>query len=125
MQLLVRIGHATLTALLDFGSTHNFIDTSVAKRIGLVPQATTGFRVTVVNGDRLASSGCYTDLAIGMTDEPFSITCCGLVLGSFEMVLRVQWHEALGDVLWDFHRHMLAFVCNGCRVVWSATPSSC
>jgi hypothetical protein len=113
MQLWVQIDDATIMVLLDSGSTHNFLDTTIAEHIGLAPQAATGFCVTVASGDRLDCSGCYTNLDIDITGEPFSIMCYGLALGSFEMVLGVQWLEALGLVLWDLHRCTLAFVCIG------------
>jgi hypothetical protein len=123
MQLQVQIGDATVTALLDFGSTHNFLDMAVAERIGLAPQTVTDFRVVVANGDRLACFGHYTNLDINIAGEPFSITCYGLALDSFEMVLGVQWPEALGLMLWDFYRRTLAFVCSGCRFICAADPS--
>jgi hypothetical protein len=80
----------------------------------------------VDNGDRLACSGRYTNLDINVDGEPFSITCYGLALGSFEMVLGVQWLEALSLVLWDFHRRTIAFICSGHCIVWAAdsSPSS-
>jgi hypothetical protein len=40
------------------------------------------------------------------------------------MVLRVQWLESLGLILWDFCHDTLAFVRNGRRVMWTATTSS-
>jgi hypothetical protein len=126
MQLWVQIGDATIMALLDSSSTHNFLDTAVAEHINLTPQVVIGFHVAMANGDWLACSGRYTNLDINVVGEPFSITCYGLVLGSFEMVLGIQWLEALSPMLWDFHRHTLAFVRSGHRVVWTAdsSPSS-
>jgi hypothetical protein len=35
MQVVVLVAGAPLTALLDLGSTHNFIDTDMAQRIGV------------------------------------------------------------------------------------------
>jgi hypothetical protein len=40
------------------------------------------------------------------------------------MILRVQWFESLGLILWDFCHDTLAFVRNGRRVMWTATTSS-
>jgi hypothetical protein len=72
----------------------------------------------------MASSGRYTNLSIYITGEPFCITCYGLVLDSFEMVLGVQWLEALGPVLWDFHRRVLAVVRDVHHIIWVVTPSA-
>jgi hypothetical protein len=54
--------------------------------------------------------------------ELLHIDCYGLTVGSYDMVLGVQWVEALGTILWDFSRDMLAFVRNGRRVIWKASP---
>jgi hypothetical protein len=32
--------------------------------------------------------------------------------------------ESLGPILWDFSRRTMGFVRNGCRVFWTATPTS-
>jgi hypothetical protein len=102
MQLLVTIGGATLCALLDSGSMHNFIDTVVAQHAGITFHRTTGLHAAVANGDRLSCSGRCSDLAISIADEDFHIMCYRLSLGSFDMVLGIQWLESLGPVLWDF-----------------------
>jgi hypothetical protein len=120
MQLQVDINRVRLTALVDSGSTHNFIDTDVASRVGIALYARPGLRVAVANGDRLTSPGCCQDLPIKIGDEAFSLDCYGLTLGTYDMVLGVQWLESLGPMLWDFRRRTLAFVQNGHHVVWMA-----
>jgi hypothetical protein len=54
------------------------------------------------------------------------MTCHELALGSFNMVLSVQWLESLGLILWDFGSCTLAFVRNGHRILWTtaASPTS-
>jgi hypothetical protein len=52
----VEIQGTCLTALLDFGSTHNFIKTAAA-RGGTKLCSRAGLRVAVANGDRVTSSG--------------------------------------------------------------------
>jgi hypothetical protein len=76
--------------------------------------------VAVANGDRVASSGSCTDLKINIADEPFIIACYGLSLGSYEMILGVQWIESLGPVLWDFTQRTLSFCRDGRKIHWSA-----
>jgi hypothetical protein len=123
MQVSVRVGHTTLTALLDSSSTHNFLDTVAAARAGVTFHSGNNFTVTVVNDDRVTSPGCCQQLRIAIAGEAFDITCYGLALGSFNMVLAVQWLESLGPVLWDFHRRTMAFVCEGCRILWLVATS--
>jgi hypothetical protein len=49
-------------------------------------------------------------------DEPFDIDCYRLALGTYDMVLGIQWLESLGPILWDFRNRTMAFVWNGHRV---------
>jgi hypothetical protein len=53
----------------------------------------------------------------------------GSPLGSYDMVLGVQWLESLGPMLCDFANRTIAFMRNGHHVLWTAagspTPSPC
>jgi hypothetical protein len=89
MQVVVLVAGAPLTALLDSGSTHNFIDTDTVQRIEVHLQGRSGLRVAVANGDRLTSPGSYADLQITVGEEDFHIDCYGLSLGSYDMLLGV------------------------------------
>jgi hypothetical protein len=77
-------------------------------------------RVIVANGDRITSPGSCSDLHINIDGEHFNIACYGLSLVSYNMVLRVQWLESLGPILWDFKQCTIKFVRDGHTVLWSA-----
>lgn len=100
------------------------MDNAATARAGIRLQRRAGLRVAVANGDRLDSSGCCDDLAIAISGEPFSIRCYGLALGSYDMVLGVQWLESLGPILWDFGARTLAFRRGDRTVMWSGTAAS-
>jgi hypothetical protein len=57
-------------------------------------------------------------------NERFIIDYYGLSIGSYNMVLRVQWLNSLGSVLWDFASRTIAFMRNGHHVLWTAVGSS-
>jgi hypothetical protein len=99
MQVYITIQGAVLRALLDFGSTHNFVDSEATAHVGIKFSSRAGFSVAVANGDRVASSGSCKDLKINIAGKPFIIACYGLSLGSYEMILDVQWLESLGPAL--------------------------
>lgn len=124
MQVMVLINGAHLSSLLDSCSTHNFVDSAVATRVGLPLTPQSRLHVAVANGDQVSSPGCCRDLCITIDGEPFSLDCYSLNLGSFDMLLGVQWLGSLGLILWDFSKHTIAFVHNGHRVIWSAASSS-
>jgi hypothetical protein len=104
MAILVSVNDAHLITLLDLGSTHNFIDNTTTSRAGVTLARLSGMRIAVANGDKLVSSGCCHHMAMMVHGEQFHIDCYGLPLGSFDMVLGVQWLESLGPILWDFRR---------------------
>jgi hypothetical protein len=97
------------------------MDLDTVERIGLNFGGQAGLRVTVANGERIHSPGCCKDLPITIGDESFTLDCFGIALGSYEMVLRVQWLESLGLILWDFNARTIIFVRNGHRFCWHAT----
>jgi hypothetical protein len=99
MQVFVTIYDMVLRALLDSGSTHNFVDSEVAARVGIVFSSHAGLSVAVANGDRLESAGSCTNLKILIAGDAFTIDCYGLSLGSYDMVLGVQWLESLGGLV--------------------------
>jgi hypothetical protein len=96
MQVQVSMGTTVLTMLLDSGLTHNFIDVATAEGTDIVFQGGAGLRVVVTNDNQPSSPGYCSDLAIDIGGEALSITCYGLALGSFDMVLGVQWLKSLG-----------------------------
>jgi hypothetical protein len=95
MQLHVDINGTRLLALLDSGSTHNFIDLEVAAHAGLQFGSRSGLQVAVANGGHVLSSGCCRNVSFNIGVVDFY----GLALGSYEMVLGVQWLESLGSML--------------------------
>jgi hypothetical protein len=50
----------------------------------------------MANDECIHSLGYCKNLPITIGNEPFTLDCFGLVLGSYEMVLGVQWLESLG-----------------------------
>jgi hypothetical protein len=83
------VNDAGLTALLDSGSMHNFIDTKSARRAGIHLRDDLDLHVAVANRDCLSCASRCPDLAILIGAEPFTINCYDLSLGSYEMVLGV------------------------------------
>ena len=78
MLIPVTIHGETLVALLDTGSTHNFLPESTMRRLALNPTGGEQLSVTVANGDRLCCHGLARDVPITISDEHFIITCAGI-----------------------------------------------
>ena len=102
------LGHR-LTALLDSGSTHNFVHMGLMRRMGLAT-STTKTHVTVANGDRVPCGVVARNVALHIGKEEFTISCLGIDLGGFDVILDVDYLRTLGPILWDFEDFCMAFM---------------
>ncbi|SPT16744.1 unnamed protein product [Triticum aestivum] len=118
MLLPVTIHGERLVALVDTGSTHNFLPEATMRRLALQPTGGEQLRVTVANGDRLRCHGLAWDVPITIGGEHFSITCAGIDLGCFDIILGVDFLRTLGPILWDFDALMMTFWRLGRRIRW-------
>lgn len=99
MQLYVQIGNEQFVALLDSGSTHNFVHGYVARHVGLQFHPCPSAGVIMVNGDRVACRGIAWDVSICIADESFSIDCYSIPLDGYDMVLGMSFLRTLGPIL--------------------------
>jgi len=123
MLLPVMVKGERLLALLDTGSTHNFLHGAMMRRLRLAPTGGEQLRVTVADGDRLPCEGIARHVPIRIGSESFSITCVGLDLGCFDFILGVDYLRTLGPILWDFEAMTLSFWREGRRVLWQGVRS--
>ena len=93
-------GHR-LTAVLNSGWTHNFVHVDLMRHLGLVT-STTRTHVTVANGDRVPCGMVARNVALHIGKEEFTISCLGIDLGGFDIILGVDYLQTLGPILWDF-----------------------
>lgn len=59
--------------LLDRGSTHNFMSTSTARRLGLHMKMSECFEVALANGGRICSEGCCNGVQVCLNGAEFVI----------------------------------------------------
>lgn len=89
MHLVVDVAGKVLLALIDLGSSHNFINHETATHFGLRTQAHMGLRVIVANGERVPNTGICHTLAIKVAAEDFQVDCYTLPLDGFNVILDV------------------------------------
>jgi hypothetical protein len=123
MKLRVTIASASITALVDSGSTHSFIFTEAAYCLHLEPLFRPGLQVTIANGDRVASAGVCPNIKFFIDSEEFVLDLFVIPLAGYEMVLRVQWLRTLGPILWDFTHARTSCWCDDHRVEWRGVPT--
>jgi hypothetical protein len=112
-----------LVVLLDFGSTHNFINTELMCHLHLATAPHPSMRVLVANGDCVPCEGVARDVALAISTEEFTISCFGINLGGFDLILGVKYLCTLGPILWDFEDLCMAFTRGGRRILWKGVGS--
>ena len=119
MKIMGKIKRQPLIMLVDSGSTHNFMDQAVARRLKCPTRVITGIKVTVANGDVLKSQEVCESImweAQGLTQfTDFMV----LPLMGCDLVLGVQWLKTLGPIMWDFNKLSMQFSIQGQDVKWS------
>ncbi|KAK1669019.1 hypothetical protein QYE76_057178 [Lolium multiflorum] len=125
MLLPVTINGERLTALVDTGSTHNFMSNTAMRRLALQPAGSEKYSVTVANGDRLTCQGVARQVPVLVGDEPFSIDCVGIDLGCYDFILGLDFLSTLGPIPWDLDVLTLIFWREGGRRVhWTGLGST-
>jgi len=124
MQIRINLGGASLLALLDSGSTHNFVAVDAAGRTNLRLRLRSGLKVTVANGERVPSPGVYRAATFSIDDASFSTDFYALPLAGYDVVLGNQWLATLGPILWDFGALTMSFWHQGRQVCWKGVAST-
>ena len=89
MKVRVSIAGISGIALLDSGSSHNFIDLQTPQRARMILHSCAEISVTVANGDYVPSPGKAVAQTVLTDGEVFDIDLYALPLGEYNMVLGV------------------------------------
>nr|GLL17711.1 uncharacterized protein LOC107177859 [Ipomoea trifida] len=96
LQLWGQVSGDQIQVLIDGGSTHNFIQPSIAERLNLATKQVTPFRVYIGNGDSLACTYCCQNATLVMQGNEFEVDLYVLPIQGPDVVLGVQWLQSLG-----------------------------
>ena len=103
--------------LIDSGSTNNFLDVQMAKRLGCKIESMKPLRVSVADGNTLAISSMVKKFSWQLQQSTFNSDVMLLPLGGCDLVLRIEWLVSLGDIMWNFDRLVMDFSLKGKRHV--------
>jgi len=117
MRVTGNIKSSPLHILIDSGSTHNFLDISIAKKLHCEIRRIPPLQVMVANDHQLQCSSMCKNFGLTLMGKSFSADVILVSLGSCEMVLGVQWLSGLEPILWDFEKLRMGFTYEGKRVV--------
>ncbi|XP_074277350.1 uncharacterized protein LOC141600986 [Silene latifolia] len=125
MRIPGQVGRKTLSILVDSGSSHNFIDSGMVKKLNLRLEPIPSFNISVANGGKLQCSHQVRNLKWRIRNTDFVADYFVIPLGSCDAVLGIQWLGTLGPITWDFKQLTMEFHFDGKKhVLKGAEPSS-
>lgn len=92
------VGSHTIHILVDFGSTHKFLDMQTAKKLGCYLVSTCPLQVAVLGEHNLVSNCMCKQLQWTLHGHSYSADVMTLPLGGCEMVLGIQWLSTLDNI---------------------------
>ncbi|GKV19872.1 hypothetical protein SLEP1_g30072 [Rubroshorea leprosula] len=116
------VGKRSLMILIDFGTTHNFLDSKLAQELGCKLEDVKQFQVSMANDSQLSGSRRVADFTWKMKGLEFQLEMLLLPLGEYDVILGIQWLKPLGKVLWDFQSKTLGFTYKEKPMVLHAPP---
>ncbi|XP_022023821.1 uncharacterized protein LOC110924092 [Helianthus annuus] len=110
-------GKYELQLLMDTGSSHNFLDVTLAKQLGCKLVKGPAMLVKVANGheeicDQMVKGFCWK-----MQGIQFKADVYVMPLGGCDLVLGVQWFTTLGSIKMNYNDRTVAFKFKGHKVV--------
>ncbi|CAA0810670.1 Unknown protein, partial [Striga hermonthica] len=124
MRLPAWVKDRRVTVLVDNGSSHNFINTTLSHKLKLPTSMVEPFEVRVANGERLRCSKVYRGVPIKFQGVTVKADLFALPLVGPDMVLGVQWLEGLGDVTINYRKGVMKFETDDGLVTLKANEGS-
>lgn len=90
-----------VSMLVDSGSSHNFINISVARRLGLKLIAIPTKIVSVANGLKLPIQFIIKSLKWRTNGVEFEADFFAMPIGGYDVVLGINWLSTLGEIKFD------------------------
>jgi hypothetical protein len=123
-QLAVTLGAAQLVALLDSGSTHNFISEEAAWRSGLPLQQRPCLTAMVANGEKITCAGVIRKAPLLIAGVAFPAELFVMPLAGYDIVLGTKWLGALGPIVWDLANRRMSFQRGGRTISWAGLSTT-
>lgn len=124
-RLMGTINEVLVRILVDGGSTHNFIQATVARSLGLELSPIDPFKVLVGSGQELLCSHICYGVPLLLQGTYFTVDLFVLDLRGATVVLGAQWLKGLGPVLMNYTTlHMTFFYNNTCVELKGDSPTT-
>ena len=109
MRIKVMVGKLPVHTLIDSGSTHNFLDIHLAKKLGCKSEKIEGQSIMIADGNQLVCEDICRGFSWRIGEHKYEADVILIPLGSCDMVLGIQWLRTLGLISWDFKQLTMKF----------------
>lgn len=109
MKVIGSIKNCSMVILIDSGSSHNFIDSSLVKKIKGQLDTYHSFSVKIVDGGKVNTTWSLGAISLKIQDFQCTTDFYALPLEGCDIVLGVQWLRTIGPVLWEFDKLYMKF----------------
>ncbi|XP_042962448.1 uncharacterized protein LOC122296713 [Carya illinoinensis] len=123
MRLMAWVGKREVTLLVDSGSTHNFINSSIVGKVGLKPSPIPPFEVKVASGEKLQCEALIREVKMNVQGVRIMADLHVLPLVGLDLVLGNAWLKSLGRVVHDYHNMTMEFKLGSKKRLWTAITS--
>lgn len=105
-----------LSVLIDSGSTQNFIQDSVAYKLGVGLQSLQEFKVFIGSGEYLVCREMVRQVPLTIQEVTLNEDLYVLSMEGANIVLGIQWLETLGAVTYDYKKLSMEFENQGKKI---------
>jgi hypothetical protein len=117
MKVNGKMEKTTVCILIDSGSTHNFLNSAVVRKLQYHLTLIKPMTVQAANGDKMVCKSMCKGLKWKMQGISFQTDVYIIDLSNCEMVLGIQWLSLLGDILCNYKHLWMSFDWQGQRVL--------
>jgi hypothetical protein len=117
MKVNGKMEKTTVCILIDSGSTHNFLNSAVVRKLQYHLTPIKPMTVQAANGDKMVCKSMCKGLKWKMQGISFQTDVYIIDLSNCEMVLGIQWLSLLGDILCNYKHLWMSFDWQGQRVL--------
>ncbi|CAH9112200.1 unnamed protein product [Cuscuta europaea] len=110
--------------LIDSGSTHNFISTSLVEELGIKEEGVSTFGVEIENGDVIRCNKICRDVSVTLPGLKITQDYFPFSLGGADVVLGIKWLASLNTVQANWKEMFMIFYLNGKRYKLQGIPST-
>lgn len=116
MRMIVQINGISVIAVLDTGSTLNFVSKEVVEQLK-IPHSLMGLvNVKVASGKQMNSMGLCQQVPLSIQGLQFKVDFYILDLNDYDIVLGTKWLKQLGPLLGNLTEFSLSFQSKNVKV---------